>query len=196
MFDEFGRRKYINRNERDNMFIICKTLDIEKAIFCMVMLETGCRISEALNIKACHIDIKNMSITLETLKKRKKGCFRTIPVSNNLIKKIDKKFEISNGTIHYNDNLWNWSRMTAYRNVMSAIRLANIDGPQAMPKGLRHGFAVAALEADVPITLVQKWMGHADLRTTAIYTEVLGEEERRIASRMWRRRKPIELDNF
>lgn len=195
MIDQFGRRKYMNRYERDIISQICKGMDRDKSLFCLVMLETGCRISEALNLRACNVDIKNMSITFETLKRRKKGLFRTIPVSRSLISNLNREFGILSGNISHEDRLWHWSRMTAYRNVMSAIKLANIDGPQAMPRGLRHGFAVAALEAEVPITLVQKWMGHADLRTTAIYTEVMGEEERRIASRMWKRRKSPRLNS-
>ena len=64
--------------------------------------------------------------------------------------------------------------------------LADIRGPQATPKGLRHGFAVAALQCGVPLNIVSKWLGHAHLRTTAIYTDVVGEEERSMAEKMWR----------
>ena len=34
-------------------------------------------------------------------------------------------------------------------------------------------------------SLVQKWLGHAQLSTTAIYADAVGEEEHSIASRMW-----------
>ncbi len=63
-----------------------------------------------------------------------------------------------------------------------------IAGTPAMPKGLRHGFAVNALQSDVPPHLVQRWLGHASLRTTAIYGDVVGPEERLFAARMWTRR--------
>ena len=33
--------------------------------------------------------------------------------------------------------------------------------------------------------LVQKWLGHAQLTTTAIYANPVGEEEQSIAARMW-----------
>jgi integrase/recombinase XerD len=57
-----------------------------------------------------------------------------------------------------------------------------------MPKGLRHSFGVRALETDVPPHLVQRWLGHAFLRTTALYGQVIGREERKIAARMWKHR--------
>lgn len=54
-----------------------------------------------------------------------------------------------------------------------------------MPKGFRHGFGVHAIRCGVPPDLVQRWLGHADIWTTAIYTQVMGPEERSIAARMW-----------
>ena len=56
-----------------------------------------------------------------------------------------------------------------------------LDGPHASPKGLRHGFGVAAVSAGSPLNLVQKWLGHAQLTTTAIYADAVGEEEQSIA---------------
>lgn len=32
-------------------------------------------------------------------------------------------------------------------------------GPQARPKGFRHGFGVHAIRSGIPITLVQRWLG-------------------------------------
>jgi site-specific recombinase XerD len=59
---------------------------------------------------------------------------------------------------------------------------AGLDGPQASPKGLRHGFGVQAVSAGIPLSLVHKWLGHAQLTTTAIYANAVGEEEQSIAA--------------
>ena len=37
----------------------------------------------------------------------------------------------------------------------------------------------------IPLNLVQRWLGHAQLSTTAIYADAVGEEERHIAARLW-----------
>ena len=58
-------------------------------------------------------------------------------------------------------------------------------GPAHLGQGLRHGFGVAAVSAGIPLNLVQKWLGHAQLTTTAIYADAVGEEEQSIAARMW-----------
>ena len=47
------------------------------------------------------------------------------------------------------------------------------------------GFGVAAVSAEIPLNFVQRWLGHAQLSTTAIYADAIGAEEKKIASRMW-----------
>jgi len=37
----------------------------------------------------------------------------------------------------------------------------------------------------VPLNILQKWMGHAQLTKTAIYADAVGKEEQNIAARMW-----------
>jgi integrase/recombinase XerD len=65
---------------------------------------------------------------------------------------------------------------------MAAARVYQLP---ATPKGLSHAFGVHAVLSGVPLPLVQRWLGHSDLSVTAIYTNVLGQEEQEIARRMW-----------
>ncbi len=81
--------------------------------------------------------------------------------------------------------LWSWHRTRAWQLVKGVMAVAKVYRLPASPKGLRHGFGVHAVLCGVPLPLVQKWLGHADISTTAIYTNVLGREEREIAARMW-----------
>lgn len=62
---------------------------------------------------------------------------------------------------------------------------AGIVGAQACPKGLRHGYGIHATSCGVQLHMLQKWMGHASMQTTAIYATALGPEELEIAGRMW-----------
>jgi len=62
---------------------------------------------------------------------------------------------------------------------------AGISGPQATAKGLRHGYGIHAVRSGVQLHMLQKWMGHAQLSTTAIYADAVGKEEQDIAARMW-----------
>ena len=80
--------------------------------------------------------------------------------------------------------LWSFSLRTASRQIKRVMKIANIKGVRGCAKGLRHGFAVNAV-TKVPLTLVKKWLGHSSLKTTEIYLNIVGAEEREIASRIW-----------
>ena len=69
--------------------------------------------------------------------------------------------------------------------VGALMRSAGIEGPQACPRGLRHSFGVAAVEAGVPLPTVAAVLGHASLSTTAIYCQAIGAEARGLLARMW-----------
>ena len=74
-------------------------------------------------------------------------------------------------------------RLPAGAEVIAAAGIP--DGPHACSKGLRHGFGVQAVSRGIALNMVQKWLGHAQLTTTAIYANAVGEEEQSIAARMW-----------
>jgi len=59
------------------------------------------------------------------------------------------------------------------------------DRPQRTAKGLRHGYGVNAITKDVPLNMLCKWMGHADIKIMTIYPNAVGSEEQDIAVRMW-----------
>jgi site-specific recombinase XerD len=81
-----------------------------------------------------------------------------------------------------NDLLFKMHRQTAYRAVVSTMNNAGIVGSMAMPKGLRHGFAIALLMGDkpAPIHVVSKLLGHSDVKTTEIYLQAVGAEKRQL----------------
>ncbi len=146
------------------------------------MAETGCRISEALSITGESIDFEAGTLIIRCLKKRGKSVFREVPLSGELLvfmKRWIRSEDIARAP------LWPWSRMTGYRRICEVMQEAGLAGDFATPRGLRHGFGVRAVQSGVPLNLVQRWLGHADMKTTAIYASASGPEERQIATRMW-----------
>jgi integrase len=182
LFDRDGNRKYLNRSERKAYVqAVNNEADLTWRSFCLTLFYTGCRISEALNLTAERIDLTGKALVFETLKRRARGHFRSVPIPDSLAKMLGERIsEITPST-----PVWAYSRTTAFRLVKRGMKKAGVTGAMACPKGLRHGFAVACIAQDIPLTTVQKWLGHARLETTAIYLNATGDEERAFAKRLW-----------
>jgi integrase len=184
-----GARKYLNVAERQRFRRAVRQMSPEVRVFCLTLMWSGGRISETLAITPAAIDLDSGVAVLQTLKRRRAGVIREVPLPHSLLRDLDRIYEIrakQNNSTFASRRLWPWSRTTAWRRTKEAMAAAHVYGLAAMPKGLRHTFGVAAFNT-VPPHMVQRWMGHASLRTTAIYGDVSGREERGLASRLWRR---------
>jgi integrase/recombinase XerD len=190
IIDGKGKRLYFTEEQRKALLDAAAKAPREVRSFCSVLCYTGCRISECLALTPKSIDLSAKVIVIESLKKRKAGIHRQVPVPVELLDLLDMVHGIreiqKKGRSQLNERLWTWSRMTAWRKLQALIKAAGIpDGPHASPKGLRHGFGVTAVGKGIPLNMVQKWLGHAQLSTTSIYCDAAGEEEALIAARMW-----------
>ncbi len=183
VYNRYGQRKYLTSSEIDAFISSSRKRSIDVQTFCCMVALTGCRISEALEMTKDCIDFETKHVIIRCLKKRGKRVFRAIPLPAPFLAHLKKWF---GAAMAPSQQLWPWSRMTGYRRICEVMESAGIRGTYASPKGLRHGFGVRAIQSGVPLTLVQRWLGHADIKTTAIYTTAMGPEEREIASRMWR----------
>ena len=183
LYDAQGHRLYLTSSEREAFRQAAEQASREVRTYCHTLLYTGCRPSEALALTADRVDFQAQAITIESKKKRCPGLYRAVPVPGAFLDALDLVYGIRDRKIK--DQLWPWSRKTAYTRVIEVMERAGIAGPQATPKGLRHGFGVACIEKQIPLHLVQRWLGHAQLTTTAIYANAVGEEERGIAARLW-----------
>lgn len=182
LHDGTGRRKYLTPQERKAFLRAAEDASSKVRTFCETLCHTGCRISEALAVTPARVDRVAGVIVLESLKKRRRGIYRAVPVPRHFLETLCVTHDID--TLG-DARLWPWSRTTAWRRVRDVMAAAAISGLYATPKGVRHGFGIKAVTSDVPLNMTQKWLGHANISTTAIYTNAIGPEEQMIAARMW-----------
>lgn len=184
LYDEQNERLYINADERKRFLIEADKQPPHIKAFCLTLFYTGCRLSEARELYFSAIQPNARLISFRSLKKRNQHHIREIPVPKEL---IDTFQDLPR---HLPNPIWEQDnepipRITAYRWVKDVMNQANIHGPQACPKGLRHGYGIHAVRSGVQLHMLQKWMGHASMSTTAIYANAVGSEELEIADRMW-----------
>ena len=157
--------------------------------FAETLVYTGCGISEGLGLSPKKLHRASCQITFNSLKKRRGDMYRTVPVPENYIDTLT----VANNTVERQkikkkaeSQIWTWSRQYAFRLIKELMVDAGIpEGKHRSPKGLRHAFGVNAVVKGVQLNMIMKWMGHADISTTAIYTDAIGKEEAEIASKMW-----------
>jgi len=188
LFDRRGNRKYLTAAERRAVAIAALRMAPPIATFLLTLLHTGARISEMLAVTPERVDRANGVIVFETLKRRKRGVYRAVPVPPELLKQLDAVHGVWSGQSDPSLRdlpLWDWGRTTAWKHVKFVMLAAKISEARAMPRAARHAFGVNAVQSAVALNIVQRWMGHARIETTAIYADVTGKEERVLARRTW-----------
>ncbi|MEI9933198.1 MAG: site-specific integrase [Rhizomicrobium sp.] len=188
LYDGRGRRKYLVSTERAAFLHAALQIGGKTASFCAVLTFSGARISEILALTAERIDEAQGTINFETLKRRKKGIIRAVPVPRELflyLNSVHKFRGAQSDHAEASKRLWTWSRTTAWRRVKQVMRSTSNPEYLAKPKSLRHAFGAEAALRKVPLTLIKKWMGHSRIETTEIYTALTGREERALAQLTW-----------
>src|SRR5260370_41224418 len=110
LVEKDGRRKYFTPDERKSFLDASVNAPREVRSFCGVLLYTGCRISEALALTAKDIDLSAKAIVFETLKKRKRGMYRRVPVPSELLDSLDMIHGLRQlqRKCRLSDRLWPW----------------------------------------------------------------------------------------
>lgn len=181
LYNGLGQRKYLIKPERKKFYSCAHNMEAQIQTFLLMLYYSGARISEVLQLEVDHIDFGQKLVIIESLKKRRRGVFRALPLPEIYLKTLNSYLQQKQAK----KRVWEFTRRTASRYIKSVMDEAGINGIQASAKGLRHSFAVSAIENNIPLNLIRNWMGHSSIETTAIYLNVSGQEERSFAKRMW-----------
>lgn len=174
-----GERKYLNEDERKRFIDCAQNQKQSVRLLCLVLVLSGCRLTEALNLSKESILAHENAILIRSLKKRDKTIYRQVPLPHAIIT------DLLMLEIEHSSRLFPWQRTQALSHVKQVMDEADIEGFRSTARGLRHTFGAHGIYCGIPLTLLQRWFGHASVETTAIYTQVLGPEERAIAKKMW-----------
>ena len=140
---------------------------------CMVSLlyGAGLRVSEVVRIKIMDIDFDRMLLRIVQGKGRKD---RLTLLPNSLYEILYNQNRLKKPTDYLFTNNRGVGRLTErsiQKIVKSAAKHVGIT-KSVHPHTLRHSFATHLLEAGTDIRYIQELLGHANLKTTQIYTKV------------------------
>jgi integrase/recombinase XerD len=89
LLDANGEKKYLSQEERAAFISCAARQERVVATYCLALAHSGCRISEALALTANRIGLETGRLVFETLKRRKRGVFRMVPVPPSLIDSLN-----------------------------------------------------------------------------------------------------------
>ena len=125
----------------------------------------GLRVSEIVNLKIEDIDSKRMLIHIKNAKGRKD---RLVPLSSsvlNLLRDYYKKYRPK-------EYLFNGQSSLKYSIGSCQQIYKKYIEPDGHIHTLRHSFATSLLENGTDLRIIQKILGHSNVKTTEIYTHV------------------------
>jgi site-specific recombinase XerD len=184
LYDKYNQRLYLNAAEHKRFIDAARSAAPDIRSFALTLVYTGCRLSEARALMGHCLQREARIIAIRSLKKRDRHVMREVPIPPKLVDELVARNAASDA-LFWSQGGQVLPRITAYRWIKTLMCEAGIEGAQACPKGLRHGYGVNATLSGVQLHMLQRWMGHASIRTTAIYATVLGPDQLKLADQMW-----------
>lgn len=134
-----------------------------------ILLQTGIRVSELINIKLLDIKISERKGSLQVIGKG--NAKRTIPLNKDARKAIEKYLQVRQGD--GSDYLFIGQRGAIKRNAINLIleKYAERLQIKATPHMVRHTLGYNLVKKQVPITTIQQILGHESITTTNLYTQ-------------------------
>ena len=164
---EIDRLLSVIKNEKHNLMIA-------------LAYSGGLRVSEIINLKIKDICLAELIIHIKDAKGNKD---RITLLPEKLIGKIEKLMAGKNINDYFfaSERGGKLTERTAQKVFETALKKAGIK-KEATFHSLRHSFATHLLENGIDVRFVQELLGHANIRTTQIYTKVTNPALRKIRS--------------
>ena len=142
-----------------------------------ILYSTGLRVSELLSLKV--LNLKNIKDKFYI--KGKGGTQRLIIFNENSLKLIKVWLRLRNNYENFLDNEYLFpdknskksiSRQIIYKDLKNLAMQLHLNENKVSPHSIRHSFATHLLNRGVDLRSLQKMLGHSDISTTEIYTQV------------------------
>lgn len=141
--------------------------------FLRTMALTGMRVSECVNLQVHHVDFERRSLLVEN---GKGGKSRRIPLNDELFDDLSYyvahvRPDVRTSNMFAYERTGQVSSQSINAHLKEAAKRARID-KHVTSHMLRHSFASYLITKGVHVAVIQKLLGHTNLRTTSTYLHV------------------------
>jgi len=168
----------LSRNEIEKVLEVTK--NTKHKLLLSLAYGAGLRVSEVVKLQVKDIDLKELTIHLKQAKGRKDRITifpekLRVEVQGLIVGKDKKEF------VFASERGGKLTTRTAQKIFENSLKKAGIK-KDATFHSLRHSFATHLLENGVDIRYVQELLGHQNIRTTQVYTQVTNPKLKNIKS--------------
>lgn len=168
----------LSRGEIEEIIAVISNIKHKLAI--TLSYGAGLRVSETVNLRVKDLDLAGLTIHLKEAKGKKDRITLFPEKLTSSIKNLIAG-KTGNDFVFENNRGGKLTTTTLQKVFRSALKRTNIK-KEATFHSLRHSFATHLLENGVDVRYVQELLGHTNIRTTQIYTQVTNPTLKNIKS--------------
>lgn len=178
-FIELGRKNIVVKRKiftKKEIEVLWKNLEIKNVYLILILIYTGMRVGELLNLKVADVDLGNKVIYIR--KSKTDAGVRTIPIPDKVLSLFTDNICYENEYFIFTKTFNQMSYMS-FRYIFESI-LRKVGLQKHTIHDTRHTFATMLNNADANSTSIIKLIGHSDFSTTEnVYTHKDIEELRK-----------------
>ncbi|MEZ4961955.1 MAG: tyrosine-type recombinase/integrase [Saprospiraceae bacterium] len=162
----------------------------------LLMLDCGLRVSEVVRLQVKHFDFYRKEVTVESLKKRTRPEFRTIPMTDRVFAALAdywEKIKQKKNPDAYLFPAGHGGKQPHMNRKQVWKRVKKHTDKVVSPHDLRHTFATRIVNEGNGIRIAQSLLGHASQATTEVYLHVEEAEKRKAIASLQRHSLPAKL---
>jgi site-specific recombinase XerD len=170
--------KVLSKEDIEKLFY--STSNLKHLVILKLCYGMGLRVSEIVNLKISHIDSKRMLVLIESGKGKKD---RYVPLPETILPELRIYYHEYKPKDYLFEGQYGgqYSISSVQAMFQNTMKKAGINKPIGI-HGLRHSYATHLLEYGTDMYLIQKLLGHNNVKTTEIYAKVTNTQLSKIKS--------------
>ncbi|MGC1495441.1 MAG: tyrosine-type recombinase/integrase [Sulfitobacter sp.] len=175
----YAHRKSFTRAQEEAVLKAAQGFPEDIRLLCELLYVTGCRISEALELRRDYLDTDEALVVFRTLKQRDRQILRAVPVPQSFVLRLAALEVGADG------RMWPFSRWTGGRRIKEVLKAAGIPESLANSKTFRHSYNDRGKLHGTPDYVRRALLGHRTQAANDHYGALVGSELRDYARQAW-----------